>query len=105
INLMLNKQRQLLRISMSNENLYSSSYRVAAITAIVLALLLVPAPLLPPHRLAEAIESMMIGFSWKAAYFTATVGLQTLFYGSIGILSAFIVKRGSTFRRRLLQTI
>jgi hypothetical protein len=90
--------------SMSNENLYSTSYRVAAIAAVLLALLLVPAPLLPPHRLAEATQ-FMFGLSWKVAYFTAAIGLQIVFYGSIGILCAFVVKRGSTVRRGLLQAM
>ncbi len=101
---MLSIEHENFRIAMSNKNSYSASYRVLAIAAVLSALLLVPAPLLPPHRLAEATESLF-GLSWKAAYFIATVGLQTLFYGSIGILSSFIVKRGATLRRRLLQIL
>ena len=76
--------------------------KLAAAGAIVLALLFVPAPLLPPHRLAEAVQSML-GVSWKAAYLATAVGLQWGFYGSLGVLAAFTVNRAPTVRGRLLQ--
>ena len=83
-------------------NLNTSAYKVAAVAIAMLALLLVPSPLLPPHHLAEVIQSML-GVSWKAAYLFAAVGLQAVFYISIGILSAFAVKRAPTTRGRLVQ--
>ena len=69
---------------------------------VLLALLIVPAPLLPPHRLAEAVQSML-GIGWKAAYLVAAVGLQVAFYCSIGMLAAFAVDRAPTMRGRLIQ--
>jgi len=89
---------------MSNENPFHIIYKVVAATVVLLALLLAPAPLLPPHRLAEVLESML-SVSWKTAYLMAAVGLQAVFYGAIGILSAFIVKRATAKPRRLLQII
>lgn len=89
---------------MSNENPFHIIYKIVAATVVLLALLLVPAPLLPPHRLAEVLESML-SVSWKTAYLMAAVGLQAVFYCAIGILSAFIVKRATSKGRRLLQII
>jgi hypothetical protein len=88
---------------MVKENL-SVGYRLAAAIAVLVALLFVPAPLLPPHRLAEATQ-LMLGLGWKVAYLAATIGIEIVFYGSIGILTAFIVKRGNTWQSRLFQTL
>ncbi|HSF70826.1 MAG TPA: hypothetical protein VLA25_00930, partial [Methylotenera sp.] len=79
-------------------------YKVVAGIVVLLTLLFVPSPLLPPHRIAEAIQSL-VGISWKTAYLVAAVGLQTIFFCSIGILSALAVKRAATLRGRLLQII
>ena len=76
--------------------------KFVAAGVVFLALLVVPAPLLPPHRLAEAVQSML-GIGWKAAYLAATVGLQVGFYCSIGVLAAFAVDRAPTVRGRLMQ--
>jgi hypothetical protein len=89
---------------MSNDHFYRSLNKPAAAAMVLFALLLVPAPLLPPHFLAEAMQSML-GVSWKTAYLVAVVGLQTVFYCSIGMLSAFSVKRAPTLRGRLLQIV
>jgi hypothetical protein len=75
-----------------------------AAAVILFALALAPAPLLPPHRFAEAVQSLF-GISWKTAYLVTAIGLQAVFFGSIGILSAFVVKRASTLRGRLIQII
>ena len=69
---------------------------------VLLALLIVPAPLLPPHRFAEFVQSVT-GVGWKAAYFLAALGLQIGFYGAVGMLATFFVERGATARKRLLQ--
>jgi hypothetical protein len=37
--------------------------RIAVAGVVVVALLVVPAPLLPPHRLAEAVQSTL-GVGW-----------------------------------------
>ncbi len=84
------------------KNSDSIKYKVAIAPVVILTLLLVPSPLLPPHRFAEAIQSVL-SINWKTAYLLAAVGLQAVFFGAIGVLSAFVVKRASTLRRRLLQ--
>ena len=80
----------------------NANAKLAAAGVVLLALAVVPAPLLPPHRLAEAVQSML-GVGWKAAYLAAAVGLQIGFYGSLGVLAAFSVNGASTLRGRLLQ--
>lgn len=69
---------------------------------VVLALLAVPAPLLPPHALAEATQSLL-GASWKTAYLVAALGLQSVFYGSLGVLATFALRPPRTRRERVLQ--
>ena len=76
----------------------------AAGGSVLLALLIVPAPLLPPHRLAEAVQSML-GVGWKAAYLVAAVGLQIGFYSSLGVLAALAVNRAPTLRGLFLQIV
>src|SRR5678815_4243423 len=78
--------------------------RIAAGAAVLLALLIVPAPLLPPHRLAEAAQSVL-GVGWKAAYLVVAIGLQVGFYGSLGVLAALTVKRAPALWRLLLQLL
>jgi hypothetical protein len=89
---------------MANERSQSTVTKVVAGAIVLLPLLFVPAPLLPPHHLAEVMQSML-GVSWKTAYLLAAVGLQAVFYCSIGILSAFVVRRATTQGRRLIQII
>ena len=73
-----------------------------AAALVLLALLAVPAPLLPPHALAEAVQSVL-GASWKAAYLVAALGLQSVFYGSLGVLATFSLRRAQARRERVLQ--
>ena len=87
---------------MTSEDKISAGYKLAASTVVLITLLLVPSPLLPPHRFAEAVQSIS-GVSWKAAYLVAAVGLQAVFFCSIGVVSAFVVKRASTLCGRLIQ--
>lgn len=89
---------------MSTENSLIIIFRVVAAAIVVLALIFVPSPLLPPHRFAEAVQSIL-GVGWKVAYLVAAVGLQVVFFGSIGVVSAFAVKRASTPRRRFVQIL
>ncbi len=89
---------------MSTENSKILILRLTALIVVVLMLLIVPAPLLPPHRLSEAIQQTL-SVSWKSAYLLAAVLLQLAFYSCIGIAAAFIVKRSQTFSGRLLQII
>ncbi|MDH4131070.1 MAG: hypothetical protein OEW17_07930 [Gemmatimonadota bacterium] len=76
--------------------------RVGAAGLVLLALLVAPAPLLPPHRFAEAVQSIL-GVGWKAAYLAAAVGLQSAFYGSLGLVAVFALRRSPTRGGRLLQ--
>jgi hypothetical protein len=89
---------------MSNENLFSTIFKVVIAIVIFSLLAFVPAPLLPPHHLAETVQSTL-GISWKAAYLVAAIGLQAVFFTSIGILSAFVVRRSPTIRGRLMQLL
>jgi hypothetical protein len=65
----------------------------------LLALLLIPAPLLPPLGLAGKVQSML-GVSWKAAYFATAIGLQVTLYGLLGLLAAMAVGPGRNSRGR-----
>ena len=82
----------------------NSKVKVSAVSVILLALLIVPAPLLPPHRLAETVQSMA-KLGWATAYLVAAIGLQMGFYASLGMLAALVVNRASTLRGRLLQIL
>jgi len=77
---------------------------VSAAVIVVTALLLVPAPLLPPHFLAEKVQ-FYTGVKWKVAYLVAAIGLQAAFFFSIGVLSAFVVKRSPGWQKRLVQIV
>ena len=79
-----------------------AAVKLAAAGTVFLALLLVPAPLLPPHRLAEVVQSLL-GVGWQAAYLAAAIGLHLVFYAAIGMLAAFAVNAAPTRRGRLLQ--
>lgn len=85
-------------------NFSNQKAKVAIAGMVLLALLCVPAPLLPPHRLAQAVQSLA-GVGWKAAYLAAGLGLQAGFYGTLGVLAAFAVNRAPTAWGRLLQTL
>jgi hypothetical protein len=90
--------------SRADQSRQSRPARITAATLILLALFLIPAPLLPPHRLAEAVQSTL-GVQWKAAYLVATIGLQIAIYGALGLLAAFAVARAETIHRRLLHVV
>ena len=68
----------------------------------LLALVFVPAPLLPPHRFAQAMQSLL-GLDWKAAYLVAAAGLHLVFYGSLGVLATVAVNPAASMRGRALQ--
>jgi len=84
--------------------LSSGKLKAGAIAIVLLALLLVPAPLLPPHRLAEALQSVT-GVGWMAAYLLAAIGLQAVFYASLGLLASTTVHRAPTLPGRALQVV
>jgi hypothetical protein len=78
--------------------------KVTAGCLVLLALLIVPAPLLPPHRFAETMQSLT-GVGWQTAYLVVAVGLQTVFYGALGLLAALLVNRAPTLRGRVFQMV
>jgi len=80
----------------------SARTKAAVGVIVVLALGVAPAPLLPPHPLAEAVQSLT-GTDWPKAYLAAAIGLQIIFYGSLGMLTAVAVNRAPTLRGRVLQ--
>ena len=84
---------------------FNSKLKFAAGAGVVLlALLVMPAPLLPPHRLAEVVQSAL-GIGWKAAYLLAAIGLQIGFYASLGVVAALAVNREPTLRGRVRQIV
>src|SRR5262249_38254159 len=78
--------------------------RSGVIGVILLALLLAPAPLLPAHRLAEALQSAL-RIEWPAAYLFAALGLHAVFYGALGLLASLSVSLVTAPRARVLQFI
>ena len=80
----------------------NNRFKLLCVSTGLLALIVVPAPILPPHRFAEAVESS-IGLSWSAAYLVSLVGLQAVFYSALGILAALLVRRAHTLRGLMLQ--
>jgi hypothetical protein len=76
--------------------------RVASAVLLVAGLALLPAPLLPPNGLAEAIRSWL-GIGASGAYLVAALSLQVVCYGALGLLAVQLVERGPTVRGRLLQ--
>ncbi len=69
---------------------------------VLLALLLIPAPLLPPMGLADAVQSAL-GIPYKAAYLVCAIALQILLYGFVGLAVSLSVGPGATTRGRLLR--
>jgi len=82
----------------------SRAARGGVVGAILLALLLVPAPLLPPHRLAEGLQSAT-GLEWPEAYLLTALGLQAVFYAALGLLASFAVNRAAGVPMRILQAV
>jgi hypothetical protein len=78
--------------------------RCGAVGAILLALVLVPAPLLPPHRLAEAAQSAL-GLEWPGAYLVAAFALHAVFYGALGFLASRAVIHAASRPVRVLQIV
>jgi hypothetical protein len=75
-----------------------------ALGAVALALVLVPAPLLPPSSLVAALQAAM-GCGRSMAYLVAAIGLHMLLYGALGATAAFAVDPGQTSRQRWLRFV
>ncbi|HSC54580.1 MAG TPA: hypothetical protein VLC98_13205 [Phnomibacter sp.] len=80
----------------------NKTIKIIALLAILAGLVFSPAPLLPPHFLAEKIQALL-HVQWNVAYMLATIGCQTIFYFSIGMLAAFAVQQQASWRKRLSQ--
>jgi hypothetical protein len=74
--------------------MFGSTQCQAAAVA-VLALVIVPAPLLPPLGVTETVHALL-GGSWPTAYLAAAVGLHLALYGALGVVAAFAVGPGTT---------
>ena len=71
---------------------------------IMLALALLPAPLLPPHGIAEWITAAA-GPRWRISYLLAVVGIRAVFYGALGALAALGLGAARTARGRIGQIL
>jgi hypothetical protein len=71
---------------------------------ITLALALLPAPLLPPHGIAEWIMAAA-GSQWRASYLLAVVGIRAAFYGALGVVAALGLGAAKTTRGRIVQIL
>jgi hypothetical protein len=84
--------------------MFASPKTKGAAAVVLLALLLVPAPLLPPLDLTEGVRSVL-GIGWKAAYLASAIGLHAALYGSLGVIAAFAVGIATKRRQRWLQLL
>jgi hypothetical protein len=80
----------------------STKFNAAAVA--LLALVIVPAPLLPPLGLTGQVQALL-GVSWTTAYLAATLGLHTALYGSLGVVAACTVSPGKKRPHRWLQLL
>jgi hypothetical protein len=83
--------------------MFASTQSKAAAVGL-LALVIVPAPLLPPLGLTETVQAIL-GVSWATAYLAAAIGVHLALYGALGVVAAFAVGPGKTPRRRWLQLL
>jgi hypothetical protein len=73
-----------------------------AIVVVLAALVLVPAPLLPPEALVDAVEALL-GRGRGAAYLVAVIGIHAVFYGALGVAASLAVERARSARHAWLQ--
>ena len=84
--------------------MFASAKNKAAALVVLLALIIVPAPLLPPLALAGKVQSVL-GIGWKGAYLVTAFALHIVLYGSLGALAAFAVGPAKKRRGRWLQLL
>ena len=84
--------------------MFDNAKNKAAAFFVLVALLIVPAPLLPPLALAGKVQSVF-GIGWKPAYLATAIVLQVALYGSLGLVAAFAVGRGKNRRGRWLRLL
>ena len=79
------------------------STKSQAAVVVLLALVTVPAPLLP-LGLTGKVQSCL-DVSWKTAWLVAVVGLHVALYGSLGVVVAFAVDPAKKRTHRWLQLV
>lgn len=84
--------------------MFADTKTKVAAAVVLLALVIVPAPLLPPLGMTGIVQSTS-GVNWKTAYFVSAIGLHIALYGSLGIAAAFAVGTGKTRRQLSLQLL
>jgi hypothetical protein len=84
--------------------MFASTQSKVATAVVVLALVIVPAPLLPPLGLTGKVQSIL-GVGWTTAYLAATIGLHMALYGALGVVAACAIDPGKTPRLRWLQLL
>jgi hypothetical protein len=75
-----------------------------ALAIITLALALLPAPLLPPHGIAEWIMAAG-GSHWRISYLLAVVSIRAVFYGVLGVVAALGLGAAKTTRGRIVEIL
>jgi hypothetical protein len=84
--------------------MFSAKKATFAASVVLSTLLLLPAPLLPPYRFAEAVQSIL-GINRKGAYLAAAIGLHLMVYGALGLVTAFAIPPASTRHQRWAQLL
>jgi hypothetical protein len=84
--------------------MFASTQSKAAAAVVLLALVIIPAPLLPPLGLTGKVQAIL-GVSWTTAYLAAAIGLHMALYGALGVVAAFAIGPGKTPRQRWLQLL
>jgi hypothetical protein len=84
--------------------MFASTTSTAATAVALLALVIVPAPLLPPLGVTGQVQSLL-GVSWTTAYLAAAIGLHLALYGALGVVAAFAGGPGKKPRQRWLHLV
>ena len=72
----------------------SGPLTLAALAVVIAALVLVPAPLLPPESAVDLVRTALKS-ERGTAYLIAALGLHTIFYGALGVLAALAIGPGT----------
>src|SRR3954466_5949292 len=78
--------------------------KISILALALVALIMLPIPLLPPQSLVEFAQSSL-GLGAASAYLLCAITVQTIIYSVLGLAAAFAVTRAQKFRGRLLQTV
>jgi len=78
--------------------------RLSILAVCLLALIMLPIPLLPPDSFVEFAQSSL-GLGASAAYLLCAIAVQAMIYMGLGLSAAFAVKRAQSFRGRIIEII